>query len=153
MNSLELKVPPPVVALVTAVLMWLASSLASPAQIPFGARVSLAAVLFLVGLAFGIPAMVTFRRAKTTMNPMTPNTTSSLVTHGVFHITRNPMYVSLVMYLLAWAVYLSSWLALAFLPVFVLYISRFQIRPEERALESLFGEAYTAYKQKVPRWL
>jgi protein-S-isoprenylcysteine O-methyltransferase Ste14 len=153
MSSLELRVPPPVVALVAAGLMWLASSLAAPAQIPFGARVSVAVILVCIGLAFGVTAMVTFRRARTTMSPLSPSTTSCLVTHGVFHITRNPMYVSLVMYLLAWAVYLSSWLALVVLPVFVLYLIRFQIRPEERALESLFGEAYTAYKQRVRRWL
>jgi len=76
-----------------------------------------------------------------------------LVTNGTFHFTRNPMYLSLLLYLLAWAVYLSNWLALLFVPVFVLYINQFQIKPEERALSSLFGLEYAAYKGRVRRWL
>lgn len=153
MRWLELKVPPPILVLVAAALMWLASSLVSPAQVPLGARVSLAVVLLCVGMAFDVTAMVMFRRASTTVNPMKPNTASTLVTSGVFGISRNPMYVGLVLYLLAWAVYLSSWLALMIVALFVLYMNRFQIDPEERALQSLFGERYAAYKEKVRRWL
>ena len=63
------------------------------------------------------------------------------------------MYLSLLLYLLAWGVYLSNVLALLFLPVFVLYITQFQIRPEERALSSLFGQEYAAYRERVRRWL
>jgi len=63
------------------------------------------------------------------------------------------MYVSLLLYLLAWAVYLSNWLALLFVPVFVLYINQFQIKPEERVLSSFFGPEYAAYKRRVRRWL
>ncbi|GAB3104640.1 hypothetical protein GCM10027081_35450 [Cupriavidus yeoncheonensis] len=97
--------------------------------------------------------MVSFLRAKTTMNPVRPDTASLLVTDGVFRFTRNPMYLSLLLYLLAWAVYLSNWLALLLLPLFVLYINRFQIAPEERMLSSLFDAQYVAYKGKVRRWL
>ena len=153
MRWLELKVPPPILVLVTAALMWLASSLVSPAQVPLGARVSVAVILACVGMAFDVTAMVTFRRASTTVNPMKPSTASTLVTSGVFGITRNPMYVGLVLYLLAWAVYLSSWLALVIVALFALYMNRFQIEPEERALQSLFGERYATYKEKVRRWL
>ena len=78
----------------------------------------------------------------------------SLATPFASHaIQRNPMYLNLLLYLLAWAVYSSSWLALLFVPVFVLYIDQFQIRPEERALSSLFGPDYVAYKGRVRRWL
>jgi len=104
-------------------------------------------------MAIGSAGMVSFWRAKTTMNPTKADAVSSLVTGGVFRFTRNPMYLSLLLYLLAWAVYLSSWLALLLLPAFVLYINRFQIRPEERALSSLFGSEYAAYKGRVRRWL
>lgn len=153
MSSLELKVPPPAVALLFGLLMWLASSLVAPLEVPFGAPVAIALVLACLGLVFGISGMVSFWRAKTTMNPIKPAATSSLVTTGPFGLTRNPMYLSLLLYLLAWAVYLSNLLALLFLPVFVLYINQFQIKPEERVLSSLFGPQYAAYKGRVRRWL
>lgn len=87
------------------------------------------------------------------MNPIKPMTTSSLVTGGAFRFTRNPMYLSLLLYLIAWAVYLSNVWALLLVPMFVLYINEFQIKPEERALSSLFGPEYAAYKEMVRRWL
>jgi protein-S-isoprenylcysteine O-methyltransferase Ste14 len=153
MAWLELKVPPPAVALLFGLLMWLAPSLVAPVEVPSAFRVGAPLVLASVGLVFGIAGMVSFWRAKTTMNPTKPAATSSLVTSGAFRFTRNPMYLSLLLYLLAWAVYLSNWLALLFVPVFVLYIDQFQIKPEERALSSLFGPEYAAYKGRVRRWL
>jgi protein-S-isoprenylcysteine O-methyltransferase Ste14 len=153
MSSLELKVPPPVLALLLGLLMWLASSLVAPVEVPFGPRVGVALVLASVGLVVGIASMVSFWRAKTTINPTRPAATSSLVTSGAFRFTRNPMYLSLLLYLFAWAAYLSNLLALLFVPVFVLYINEFQIKPEERVLSSLFGPEYAAYKERVRRWL
>jgi protein-S-isoprenylcysteine O-methyltransferase Ste14 len=153
MGWLELKVPPPLVALAVGILMWLASSLIVPVEVPFGLRVGIAVAVASTGAVFGIPAMVSFWRFKTTMNPIKPSSASVLVTSGVFRFTRNPMYLSLLLYLLAWALYLSNWLALLLVPLFVLYINRFQIAPEERTLSSLFGPEYAAYKGRVRRWL
>jgi protein-S-isoprenylcysteine O-methyltransferase Ste14 len=153
MSSLELKVPPPVLALLLGLLMWLASSLVAPVEVPFGLRVGVALVLASVGLVFGLAGMASFWRAKTTINPTRPTATSSLVTSGAFRFTRNPMYLSLLLYLFAWAAYLSNLLALLFVPVYVLYINEFQIKPEERVLSSLFGPEYAAYKGRVRRWL
>jgi protein-S-isoprenylcysteine O-methyltransferase Ste14 len=87
------------------------------------------------------------------MNPIKASAASSLVTSGVYRYTRNPMYLGLSVTLMAWAVFLSNLLALVAVPLFVLYISRFQISPEERVLSSLFGAEYAAYKEKVRRWL
>ena len=153
MASLELKVPPPAVALLLGFLMWLASPLVVSVEVPSAFRVSVAVVLASVGVVVGLAGIVSFWKAKTTINPTKPSATSSLVTSGVFRFTRNPMYLSLLLYLLAWAAYLSNWLAFLFLPVFVLYINEFQIKPEERALLSLFGPEYAAYKERVRRWL
>ena len=153
MSWLELKVPPPVLALLLGLLMWLASSLVAPVEMPFGPRVGVALVLASVGLVFGLTGMVSFWRAKTTINPTRPTATSSLVTSGAFCFTRNPMYLSLLLYLFAWAAYLSNLLALLFVLVYVLYINEFQIKPEERVLSSLFGPEYAAYKGRVRRWL
>jgi protein-S-isoprenylcysteine O-methyltransferase Ste14 len=150
---LELKIPPPVLALCLALLMWFAPSLVSPVVVPFGVRVGVALALVIIGQSISISGMVSFRRAKTTMNPIKASAASSLVTSGVYRYTRNPMYLGLSVTLMAWAVFLSNLLALVAVPLFVLYISRFQINPEERVLSSLFGAEYAAYKEKVRRWL
>jgi protein-S-isoprenylcysteine O-methyltransferase Ste14 len=153
MNSLELKVPPPLVALLFGLLMWLALRLVAPVDVDSRVRAVLAIAIACIAFAVGLMAIVSFRRARTTINPTKPGAASSLVTGGVFRLTRNPMYLSLLLYLLAWAVYLSSWLALLFLPAFVLFINRFQITPEERTLSALFGPEYAAYRARVRRWL
>jgi protein-S-isoprenylcysteine O-methyltransferase Ste14 len=152
-RGLELKIPPPFVALFFGLLMWLASRAAVAARVAYGNRALVVATLAAIGIVFGFPAMGAFVRARTTMNPTRPAATTSLVTHGVYRVTRNPMYLSLVMYLVAWAAYLANWAALLLVPPFVLYITRFQILPEERALSELYGPEYGAYKARVRRWL
>ena len=152
MTSLELKIPPPLVALLTGLLMWSATRLVPPLALPGVARVAVAAVLVGVGVGLAISGVLTFKRAKTTVNPTTPAAASALVRTGVFRFTRNPLYLGLLLCLVAWAVYLSNALALLIVPLFVLYMNRFQIAPEERALATLFGDAYAAYKREVRRW-
>jgi protein-S-isoprenylcysteine O-methyltransferase Ste14 len=153
MASLEVKIPPPAVALLFGLLMWLASMMVASAEVPFGVRLGVATALACLGLAFGGSGMLSFIRARTTMNPTKPSAASSLVTGGVYRVTRNPMYLSLLLYLLAWAAYLSNWLALLLVPIFVVYINELQIKPEERALFALFGAEYASYKARVRRWL
>ena len=84
---------------------------------------------------------------------MNVNSTSSLVVSGIYKYTRNPMYLGFVLVLLGWAAFLSNLAAFVLLPAFVLYISRFQIRPEERVLASLFPDEYPAYRDQVRRWV
>jgi protein-S-isoprenylcysteine O-methyltransferase Ste14 len=153
MNVLELKIPPPIVALVLALLMWLTPAIAGLVQIPYSARVLCAVVLVCVGQGIGIAGMVAFRRARTTVSPVKPSLTSSLVIRGVYRYTRNPMYVGFSLTLLAWAVFLANPLAALWVVMYVLYITRFQIIPEERVLVSLFGAEYEAYKARVRRWV
>jgi protein-S-isoprenylcysteine O-methyltransferase Ste14 len=153
MTSLEARIPPPVVALVIALAMWGISRVAPVLPTPAALRLSAAAAILLVGICFSIAGMRAFRNAQTTVNPMRPELASSLVTSGVYRITRNPMYVGLSCDLVAWAVYLSSAWALLGPVAFVLYVGRFQIEPEERTLAKLFGDDYSAYQAKVRRWL
>lgn len=153
MNTLELRIPPPLVALGLALLMWLTSLLFESLPVPFEFRLVAALALVAIGQSISIPGILLFRRAGTTVNPFKPCTTSSLVTNGVYRLTRNPMYIGLLLTLLGWAAFLSSLPALLFLAGFVLYMNRFQIEPEERALLSLFGVDYAAYQKRVRRWL
>lgn len=152
MNALELKVPPPLVALVTGLLMWWAAKLVPPLALPGVARIAVAVVFAGVGVGLAMSGVLTFRRAKTTVNPTTPAAASALVRTGVFRFTRNPMYLGLLLCLVAWAIILSSVLALLIAPLFVVYMNRFQIAPEERALAALFGDSFAAYKRDVRRW-
>lgn len=153
MKSLELKIPPPAVAALIVAAMWGISLITPLLDVPLFTRVSAAIVLALTGGGFSLAGVISFRRAKTTVNPMKPETATSLVSSGIYSVTRNPMYVGLLLVLLAWAIYLSSAWALLGPVGFVLYISRFQIAPEERVLSTLFGSEYTAYQSKVRRWL
>ena len=153
MRVLELKIPPPAVALVTAVLMWAASRSSPALAFVFSAGNLLAAGLAAIGLMVAISGVVTFRLARTTLNPTKPEASSSLVSWGIYTVTRNPMYLGLLLVLTAWAMFLSNWLPFLFLPVFVVYINRFQIVPEEQALTSLFAGEFVAYQSRVRRWL
>ena len=153
MQALELRIPPPLVTLLTAGAMWVISFATPAIHTPHALRISLAVTVSLIGLAFGLAGMLTFRLAKTTINPHNPKKTTSLVCSGVYRITRNPMYVGLLFTLLAWAVFLSSLWCLLGIVAFVLYIGRFQIAPEERVLEAIFGSEFLDYKARVRRWL
>jgi len=153
MHVLELKVPPLALVLFMAALMWLASwtmpafGLMVPAHEPFSVTVAVAGVVLIgVGIA-------SFRRAQTTVNPMKPDSATSLVVSGIYRLTRNPMYLGFLLVLLGWAIFLSNALAFLFLPAFIIYMNRFQIEPEEKALTSLFGQQFVAYTSRVRRWL
>ena len=154
MNFLETKIPPPIVGLLLAVIIWLISTLTAPVSI-FNQQQGLVAavILFAVGFGFAISGAISFRVAKTTVNPLKPETASSLVTSGVFKYSRNPMYVGLAIILLAWTTYLAVPLGLLAVVGFIAYIQRFQIVPEERALVVLFGNEFEAYQSTVRRWL
>ena len=153
MNALELKVPPPVVGVMLALSMWVVSTLTPTIEVAFPVRAVVAITVALMGSAISLAGTIAFRRAQTTVNPMRPERASSLVTGGVYRFTRNPMYVGLLFVLVAWAVFLSAPWALVGPLSFALYITRFQITPEEKVLTSLFGEAYGNYRAGVRRWL
>lgn len=153
MPSLELRIPPPVVAALVAVVMWGLAAFQPVFHLPPPVRQSAVAALVVAGMAFDVLGLVAFLRAKTTVNPLTPGKASALVTQGIYKFTRNPMYVGLVLLLTAWACHLSALWPLVGPVLFVRYINRFQIAPEERVLQALFGEAYAAYAARVRRWL
>ena len=153
MPQLELKIPPPLIGVVSAGLMYGVATLLPVLELPPSLRVGTALALAVVGASLDVAGLMVFRRAKTTVNPMAPQKSSSVVSTGIYRFTRNPMYLGLVFLLLAWAVYLSSAWALLVVPVFMVYITRFQIKPEERILAARFGSAHASYCARVRRWL
>lgn len=142
------RIPPPILTLILALAMW-----------PMGAgdgsvrRTAAALVAFVLVGAFGLPALRAFRQAATTIDPVRVDRARALVTGGIYRATRNPMYVSLTLLLVAWALWLGGWWVWAGPLALVLWLDRFQIRPEERAMEARFGAAYLRYKAQVRRWL
>lgn len=153
MQTLELKIPPPIIALLIAIAMWFAKSIVPSFDLGLLTRIISAGVVLCFAGYFGIAGTLAFRRAKTTVNPLKPENSSALVTSGVYRLTRNPMYVGFALILLAWTVFLSSLALIAGPILFMLYIDRFQIQPEKRILQGLFGDAFTAYKNQTRRWL
>lgn len=152
-KGLELKIPPVAVVLIAALLMLATRLIAAPLPIPTTVRVVLPILCLIPAAIVGLGAVRTFIRARTTVNPTKPDTASTLVTTGIYAISRNPMYTGLAFVLLALAIWLANGLALLILPAFMFYLTRFQIVPEERALTRLFGPEYEAYQQKTRRWL
>lgn len=144
MAMLDTKIPPPVVGLFFAVVMWFASGVVDSFSMPFGIRVAMGLVLLVIGQCISFAGIRSFRKAKTTINPLKPNSASALVSGGIYQFTRNPMYVGLTTTLIGWAAFLLNPLAFVLVPFFILYITVFQIIPEERALLSLFGAEYEA---------
>ena len=153
MGALELKAPPPIVALLIAIAMWFVSRMGPMLDAPFVVRTAAFVALGILGGATALAGDLEFKRAKTTINPLRPQNTTALVTSGVFRYTRNPMYVGLTLVVLGWAAFLCSPWAIAGPVLFVLYISRFQIEPEEKILSAKFGAAYSDYASRVRRWL
>lgn len=151
MRALELKVPPPAVALTFALLMWLISWAVPQLGFDFPGHIVVAVAFALAGTIIAVLGVASFRRAKTTINPMKPESSTSLVVSGIYKFTRNPMYLGLLLVLAGWAVFLSNVLAFLLLPAFVLYMNRFQIEPEERALRARFPEEFAAYERRVRR--
>jgi protein-S-isoprenylcysteine O-methyltransferase Ste14 len=152
-HSPEVRVPPVAVGLLAAGAMgWAAWALPSlrvnvPGHLAWGAAVAV------TGALIAIAGVVAFRRARTTVNPLTPGAASSLVTDGIYRRTRNPMYLGFAIALAGWAIGLAAPIALLGVVAFIVYMNRFQIAPEERALRARFGAAFDAYAATVRRWL
>jgi len=153
MNALELKVPPAFVMAAVALIMWGAARAIPSVNLSLSVRAFAGAGMVSLGLVIILTGGIAFRRAHTTVNPTKPGSSSSLVVSGVYQFTRNPMYVGMLLVLVGWAAFLMNFLALSIVSLFVLYINRFQIIPEERALSQIFGTEYISYQAKVRRWL
>jgi protein-S-isoprenylcysteine O-methyltransferase Ste14 len=153
MRALSPRVPPVAQFLAAAALMGLVAAVSPIGGFAFTGQLMLASMLLLAAGLVGMAAVRVFARAGTTVNPLRPESASRLVAHGVYRYTRNPMYLALLLALIAWGIWLGNAAALLLVPLFMLTIEQLQIRPEEQALEALFGAEFVAYKQRVRRWL
>lgn len=153
MQGLELKVPPVALVLLAGGCMWVVAWAAPACGFAFPARFFGAMGVIVIGIIIAGMGVFSFRGAKTTVNPMKPDTSSALVVSSIYRLTRNPMYLGILLLLIGWGIFLSNALAFLVLPGFILYMNRFQIEPEERALTRLFGHAFVTYRSQVRRWI
>ena len=151
MNILKTKIPPPIIALTCIVINYLSTYLINPINFP---NIEIIGILILlVGLITAMLAIFFFKKYKTTVNPINPEEATTLVTTGIFSITRNPMYLGLFFVISSTVLFFGSWFGIIILIFFVWYINKFQIIPEEEAMEKLFGNKYNEYRKNVRRWI
>ena len=148
---MKTKIPPPIVTLVSALLIFFSRELFPNYVFEYQSILSIA--IFISGLMILISAVSLFKEKETTVNPMSPEKASSLVVDGVFKYTRNPMYLGMSVVLLSISIQFNLIGGLLILLLFVGYITVFQIIPEEEAMEENFGEEYLSFKRSTRRWI
>jgi protein-S-isoprenylcysteine O-methyltransferase Ste14 len=154
-TMLSNRVPPPVVTMLIALAMWASQQWVIASEQhprPLWRSMLVLLALALAG-AFGAPAIRAFRRAGTTVSPTQIHRATALVSNGIYRVTRNPMYVAFTFVLIAWVLWLGSASLLVGPVALVLWLTVFQIKPEENALKARFGDEYDAYCRRVRRWL
>ena len=148
---MKTKIPPPIIALICIVINYLSTYLINPIKFPNNEIIG--GLILLLGVATAVLATLLFKKDQTTVNPRNPEKATTLVTSGIFSITRNPMYLGLFLSISSTILFFGSWFGIIILMFFVWYINKFQIIPEEEAMEKLFGGKYSEYRQKVRRWI
>ena len=148
---MKTKIPPPIIALICIFINYLSTYLINPIKFPNIEIIG--GLILLLGVVTAVLATLLFKKDKTTVNPRNPEKTTTLVTNGIFSITRNPMYLGLFFSISSTILFFGSWFGIIILMFFVWYINKFQIIPEEEAIEKLFGGKYSEYRQKVRRWI
>ena len=150
---MKLLIPPPIQALLSAIMMCLISRYFTHANFSLNGINIFALIFLIIAAIIIILSMYKFKKIKTTISPLRPNKTSSLVKSGIYEYTRNPMYLGLLLMLFSTALFLKNLISFLIIPLFILFITKNQILPEEEALENIFGEEYKNYKKKVRRWI
>ena len=153
MQAMNTRLPPPLVLLIAAALVWLIDRSLPALRVSIPGLDVAAGVLATVSVTLMGVAALGFAARHTTIDPIHPERASHLIVGGAYARSRNPIYLGDALLLVAWTLWLGNPAGLIMTPVFVAFITRFQIRPEERALATKFGERYRAYCRDVRRWL
>ena len=148
---MKTKIPPPILALVMIVLIYLSSFFIESTT--FNYQGSLSVLVLFLGLACAIPSFKLFARYKTTISPLKPSDATALVTEGMYRYSRNPMYLGLLLLTIASTIWFGTWFGIIVNILFIFLINFLQIIPEEEALLEIFGEEYEEYKKNVRRWI
>jgi len=151
LDSAGVAVPPPPIY-IAGFLVGLALGRLWPlAAIPHRVALTLGLILLAAWLATWAAALPLFARSKTPLSTAKP--VASLITSGIYTVTRNPLYVGWTFLYLGVAILVSAWWAIAMLVPVAVVVDCFVVRREEQYLERRFGDQYRDYKQRVRRWL
>ena len=149
---MKLKLPPLIVFALFLLVMFLLEWLLPVGGFLFFGQWYLALFLICLAACILFVSLLQFIVSKTTVDPRTPSKTIKLVTNGVYGISRNPMYLAMLLTLLAWGLWLGNAFNTLTVAGFVSYMNRFQIIPEEESLANIFGKKYQEYCTHVRRW-
>ncbi len=147
-----MKVPPALVMMIFGGLMYLLDKYLPVGEFEFFGKRVLVMLLFGLGILVILISVIQFFITKTTVDPLNPKKTSNLVTNGVYKFTRNPMYLGMLLFLLAFGLKLGNAFNTLIAAGFVSYMNRFQIKPEEKVLKETFGKEYNIYRKLTRRW-
>tara|TARA_B100000941_G_scaffold237239_1_gene180184 strand:- start:2924 stop:3370 length:447 start_codon:yes stop_codon:yes gene_type:complete len=145
------KIPPPIVTLFFGLCIYLSRSYFP--EFSNSVLNLLSIISFVVGIFVFAAAVSSFKKQKTTVNPISIENASSLVVSGIFKYSRNPMYLGMSFVLLGLTFKFNVIGGLLFTGIFMLFITIFQIKPEEVAMEKLFDQEWKDYTKNVRRWL
>lgn len=146
-------IPPIFQVIICGGVSWIVAKNANMLDYDWTGNTILGAIFITAGMLLIIAALLEFKRAKTTINPIDPSKAQNLVADGLYKYTRNPMYLSLALLLIGYAILQSDVLAFLGPVLFVVMMTVLQIKPEEAALRAKFGEAYEAYCRQTRRWI
>ena len=145
------KIPPPIVTLICGITIYFSKTFFNQFFSYNNNTISL--FLMILGLTIFVSAVKSFRIQKTTVNPLDPKQASSLVTSGIFKFSRNPMYLGMLIILLSMAFKFNLIGGMITSIFFYIFITKFQIIPEEAAMDELFGNEFIDYCKKTKRWI
>jgi len=146
-------IPPPIQGLIAALAIWLIAKYFPEFNLETPFQKAAAILIALIGLSIDFICAFLFIKTKTTISPINPSNTSTLVTTGLYKISRNPMYLGLLLLLTGWSLWQGNPISLLVILIFITSITLTQIKPEESALEEKFGQDYRDYKNQVRRWI
>ncbi len=147
-----LKLPIILVA-IFVLAMFFVGSMGFIEKYSFKGQSALSVFVFSCGLLIILSSGYSFRKANTTVNPLTPEKSAQLVTTGLYALSRNPMYIGFLTWLLACAIFIGSIANLLFFPLYIILVNKLYIVPEEKALEMLFKNEFEDYKKSISRWI
>jgi protein-S-isoprenylcysteine O-methyltransferase Ste14 len=148
---LKIKIPPPLIVVFLTTLVYLSSNFIIGFELPFRTQISI--LLLLIGLSVLFIPVFQFFKSKTTINPQNFKNVNNLVSSGIFKISRNPMYLGMLIIIMSTVVYYFNYFSVLTPFIFYFWINEFQIKREEKKLEEKFGSDYKKYKSKTRRWI
>ena len=148
---MKIKIPPPLIVVFLTTLVYLSSNFIIGFELPFRTQISI--LLLLIGLSVLFIPVFQFFKSKTTINPQNFKNVNNLVSSGIFKISRNPMYLGMLIIIMSTVVYYFNYFSVLTPFIFYFWINEFQIKREEKKLEEKFGSDYKKYKSKTKRWI